>query len=90
MKKLEETEHSQGNFICGDCPGDAAGRRFFGRVSHRLRTSFAIALESANVVAAAFKDAPDLAAARQRLTDLLAARLRHRAAHAGRVDQDTG
>jgi len=51
---------------------------------------FAIALESANVVAAAFKDAPDLATAKQRLIDLLAASAFDIERHAGRIDQDTG
>jgi uncharacterized protein (UPF0210 family) len=47
-------------------------------------------LESANVVAAAFKDAPDLATAKQRLTDSLASSAFDIQRHAGRIDQETG
>jgi len=82
MKKLEQTEHSQGNFHFA-ATASAAYHTGFGH-------QFAIALESANVVAAAFKDAPDLATAKQRLTDSLAASAFDIERHAGRVDQDTG
>ena len=51
---------------------------------------FAIALESANLVVAAFKDAPDLATAKQRLTDSLANSAFDIERHAGRIDMDTG
>jgi uncharacterized protein (UPF0210 family) len=47
-------------------------------------------LESANVVAAAFKDAPDLATAKQRLTDSLASAAFDIERHAGRIDAETG
>jgi len=50
---------------------------------------FAIALESANIVAAAFKDARDLGMARQRLIDALAATAFDVEHHAGRIDQET-
>src|SRR5260370_3872419 len=51
---------------------------------------FAIALESANTVAAAFQGAPDLATARNRLIDRLGSEARNVESLAGRVDQDTG
>src|SRR5260370_24502203 len=51
---------------------------------------FAIALESANVVSAAFKDSPDFATAKQRLTDLLASSAFDIEHHAGRIDPETG
>jgi hypothetical protein len=74
MKKLEETEHSQGNFHFAAIAMVPPLTPFFPAAYHTgFGRQFAIALESANVVAAAFKDAPDLAAAKQRLTDSLAA-----------------
>jgi uncharacterized protein (UPF0210 family) len=91
MKKLEETEHSQGNFHFAAIAMVPPLTPFFPAAYHTgFGHQFAIALESANVVAAAFKDAPDLAAAKQRLTDSLAASAFDIERHAGRVDQDTG
>jgi uncharacterized protein (UPF0210 family) len=92
MKKLEEsTEHSQGNFRFAAIALVPPITPFFPGSYHTgFGHQFAIALESANVVAAAFKDAPDLAAARQRLTDSLAASAFDIERLAGRVDQDTG
>jgi len=91
MKKLEETEHSQGNFHFAAIALVPPLTPFFPAAYHTgFGHQFAIALESANVVAAAFKDAPDLATARQRLTDLLASSAFDIERHAGRVDQDTG
>src|SRR6266852_398052 len=70
MKKLEETEHSQGNFRFAAIAMVPPLTPFFPAAYHTgFGHQFAIALESANVVAAAFKDAPDLATAQQRLTD---------------------
>src|SRR6202158_5720384 len=91
MKKLEETEHSQGNFHFAAIAMVQPLTPFFPAAYHTgLGHQFAIALESANVVAAAFKDAPDLATAKQRLTDLLASSAFDIERHAGRVDQETG
>jgi len=91
MKKLEETEHSQGNFRFAAIAMVPPLTPFFPAAYHTgFGHQFAIALESANVVAAAFKDAPDLGAAKQRLTDSLAASAFDIERHAGRIDQDTG
>lgn len=91
MKKLEETEHSQGNFRFAAIAMVQPLTPFFPAAYHTgFGHQFAIALESANVVAAAFKEAPDLATAKQRLTDSLAASAFDIQRHAGRVDQETG
>jgi uncharacterized protein (UPF0210 family) len=91
MKKLEETEHSQGNFRFAAIAMVQPLTPFFPAAYHTgFGHQFAIALESANVVAAAFKDAPDLATAKQRLTDSLANSAFDIERHAGRVDQETG
>lgn len=91
MKKLEETEHSQGNFRFAAIAMVPPLTPFFPAAYHTgFGHQFAIALESANVVAAAFKDAKDLAMAKQRLTDMLAASAFDIEHHAGRVDQETG
>jgi uncharacterized protein (UPF0210 family) len=91
MKKLEETEHSQGNFRFAAIAMVPPLTPFFPAAYHTgFGHQFAIALESANVVAAAFKDAPDLATAKQRLTDALASSAFDIESHAGRVDQETG
>jgi uncharacterized protein len=91
MKKLEETEHSQGNFRFAAIAMVPPLTPFFPAAYHTgFGHQFAIALESANVVAAAFKDAPDLATAKQRLTDSLAASAFDIEQHAGRVDRETG
>jgi uncharacterized protein (UPF0210 family) len=91
MKKLEETEHSQGNFRFAAIAMVPPLTPFFPAAYHTgFGHQFAIALESANVVAAAFKDAPDLATAKQRLTDSLAASAFDIESHAGRIDRETG
>jgi uncharacterized protein len=91
IKKLETTEHSQGNFHFAAIAMVPPLTPFFPAAYHTgFGHQFAIALESANVVAAAFKDAPDLATAKQRLTDLLASSALDIERHAGRVDQETG
>ncbi|HEV1992713.1 MAG TPA: DUF711 family protein [Candidatus Acidoferrum sp.] len=91
MKKLEETEHSQGNFRFAAIAMVPPLTPFFPAAYQTgFGHQFAIALESANVVAAAFKDAPDLATAKQRLTDLLASSAFDIERHAGRIDQETG
>src|SRR5713101_2778277 len=91
MKKLEETEHSQGNFHFAAIAMVPPLTPFFPAAYHTgFGHQFAIALESANVVAAALKDAPDLATAKQRLTDSLASSAFDIESHAGRIDQETG
>jgi hypothetical protein len=91
MKKLEETEHSQGNFKFAAIAMVKPLTPFFPAAYHTgFGHQFAIALESANVVAAAFNGAPDLAAARQRLIDSLASSAFDIERHAGRVDSETG
>src|SRR5258708_3730927 len=91
MKKLEETEHSQGNFRFAAIAMVPPLTPFFPAAYHTgFGHQFAIALESANIVAAAFKDARDLGMARQRLIDALAATAFDVERNAGRVDQETG
>ena len=92
MKKLEETtEHSQGNFRFATIAMVPPLTPFFPAAYHTgFGHQFAIALESANLVAAAFKDSRDLGMARQRLIDSLAAIAFDVEGHAGRVDQETG
>ena len=92
MKKLENsTPHSQGNFSFSAIAMVPPLTPFYPGSYHTgFGHQFAIALQSANVVAAAFKDAPDLATAKQRLTDLLAASAFDIERLAGRIDQDTG
>jgi uncharacterized protein len=92
MKKLEEsTLHSQGNFHFAAIAMVPPLTPFFPAAYHTgFGHQFAIALESANVVTAAFKDAPNLDTAKQRLTDSLANSAFDIERHAGRVDQETG
>src|SRR5947207_4833374 len=92
MKKLEaSTEHSQGNFRFAAIANVPPLVPFFPAAYHTgFGHQFAIAIESAPVVAAALKDAPDLASARQRITDALAAVAFDIEHHAGRVDSETG
>jgi hypothetical protein len=91
MKKLEDTDHSKGNFRFAAIAMVPPLTPFFPAAYHTgFGHQFAIALQSANVVAAAFKGAPDLATARKRLTSSLADSAFEIEAHAGRVDQDTG
>ena len=59
MKKLEDTEHSQGNFRFSAIAMVPPLTPFYpGSYHSGFGHQFAIALESANVVAAAFKNAP--------------------------------
>jgi uncharacterized protein (UPF0210 family) len=91
MQKLAATEHSQGNFKFSAIALVPPLTPFFPGSYHTgFGHQFAIALESANTVAAAFQGAPDLATARQRLIDRLGSEARNIEALAGRVDQDTG
>lgn len=91
MKRLEATEHSQGNFRFAAIAMVPPLTPFFPAAYHTgFGHQFAIAFESANIVAAAFKDAPDLATARRRLIDALGKMAFDAEAQAGRVDSETG
>ncbi len=91
MQKLAASEHSQANFSFSAIALVPPLTPFFPGSYHTgFGHQFAIALESANTVAAAFQGAPDLATARQRLTDRLGSEAFAIQALAGRVDQDTG
>jgi uncharacterized protein (UPF0210 family) len=91
MKQLEDTEHSQGNFRFAAIAMVGPLTPFFPAAYHNgFGHQFAIALESADLVADAFKNAPDLAAARRRLIDALGKEAFTIQAEAGRVDMETG
>lgn len=91
MKKLEGTEHSQGNFKFAAIALVPPLTPFFPGSYHTgFGHQFAIALESANTVAAAFQGAPDLATARQRLQDRIGSEAFAIQELAGRVDRDMG
>ena len=91
MKKLEDTERSQGNFKFSAIAMVPPLTPFFPGSYHTgFGHQFAIALQSANVVAAAFKNAPDLRTAKQKLTEALAASAFDVEAQAQRIDRDTG
>ena len=91
MKQLEDTEHSQGNFRFSAIAMVPPLTPFFPGSYHTgFGHQFAIALESANTVAAAFTNAPDLRTAKQRLTDTLATAAFDVEAQAQRIDRDTG
>ncbi len=91
MKKLEDTEHSQGNFRFAAIAMVKPLTPFFPAAYHNgFGHQFAVALESANLVADSFKDAPDLATARRRLMDALGTEAFAIQSEAGRVDMDTG
>jgi uncharacterized protein len=91
MKKLEDSEHSQANFSFSAIALVPPLTPFFPGSYHTgFGHQFAIALESANTVAAAFQGAPDLATARQRLIDRLGSEASNVEGLAGRIDRDTG
>jgi uncharacterized protein (UPF0210 family) len=92
IKKLEnETEHSQGNFNLGAIAMVPPYSPFFTAAYHTgFGHQFAVGLESANVVEAAFKSAPDVETARERLTNMLSDQAIDIERHANRVDQETG
>lgn len=91
VKALEDTEHSQGNFRFSAIAMVKPLTPFFPAAYHTgFGHQFGVALESANVVAAAFKGAPNLAVARQRLSDSLGAAAFDIERHAGRIDAETG
>jgi uncharacterized protein (UPF0210 family) len=91
MLKLAATEHSQANFKFSAIALVPPLTPFFPGSYHTgFGHQFAIALESANTVAAAFQGAPDLATARRRLVDRLGTEAMNVEELAGRVDRDTG
>ena len=92
MKRLADTtEHSQGNFNFSAIALVPPLTPFYpGSYHSGFGHQFAIALQSANVVAEAFRDAPDIDTAKQRLTDNLAAHAFDIQGLAERVDRDTG
>jgi uncharacterized protein len=92
IKKLEdETEHSQGNFNLGAIAMVPPYSPFFTAAYHTgFGHQFAIGLESANIVEAAFKDAPDIETAKRKLTDMLRDSAADIERHAERVDLETG
>jgi uncharacterized protein (UPF0210 family) len=91
MKKLEDTEHSQGNFRFAAIALVPPLTPFYPGSYHTgFGHQFAVALESANTVAAAFKNAPDLRTARQRLSDALSSAALEAQEQASRIDRDTG
>jgi uncharacterized protein len=91
MKALEESEHSQDNFRFAAIAMVPPLTPFFPAAYHNgFGHQFAIALESANLVADSFKDAPDLATAHKRLVDALSTEAFAIQAEAGRVDMETG
>jgi len=92
IKKLEdETEHSQGNFNLGAIAVVPPYSPFFTAAYHTgFGHQFAIGLESANIVEAAFKGAPDIESAKRKLTDMLFDQASEIERHAGRIDQETG
>jgi uncharacterized protein (UPF0210 family) len=91
MKKLEDTEHSQGNFRFSAIAMVPPLTPFYpGSYHSGFGHQFAIALQSANVVAAAFKNAPNLGTARQKLTESLTKTAFDVEAQAQRIDRDTG
>jgi len=92
IKKLEdETEHSQGNFNLGAIAVVPPYSPFFTAAYHTgFGHQFAIGLESANIVEAAFQHAPDIESAKRKLTDILTEQASDIERHANRVDQETG
>jgi len=91
VQKLAATEHSQANFKFSAIAFVPPLTPFFPGSYHTgFGHQFAIALESANTVAAAFQGAPDLATARSHLMERLGSEARNIEELAGRIDRDTG
>jgi uncharacterized protein (UPF0210 family) len=91
IKRLEDTEHSQANFRFAAIAMVQPLTPFYpAAYISGFGHQFAIALESANTVAAVFKDSQDLNTARQKLTDTLAKTAFDIEALAQRADRDTG
>lgn len=92
VKQLSATtEHSQGNFRFSAIAMVPPLTPFYPGSYHTgFGHQFAIALQSANVVEAAFRGAPDLDTAKQRLIDSLAASAFDIERLAERIDRDMG
>jgi uncharacterized protein len=91
VKKLEDSEHSQANFKFAAIALVPPLTPFFPGSYHTgFGHQFAIALESANTVAAAFQGAPDLNTARQRLQERLITEAFAIQELAQRLDRDMG
>jgi uncharacterized protein (UPF0210 family) len=91
MKRLEDTEHSQANFRFAAIAMVAPLTPFYpAAYISGFGHQFAIALESANTVAAVFQNSQDLNAARQKLTETLAKTAFDIESLAQRADRDTG
>ena len=90
IKKLEDsTEHSQGNFNLGAIADVPPLSPFFtAAYVDGFGHQFAIGLESANIVEAAFKDAPDVETAKNKLTEMLQEQASEIERHANRIDQE--
>ena len=92
MKTLSDGSlHSEGNFRFAALANVPQGAPFFpAAYLTGLGHQFAVGLESADVVAAAVKDAPDLASARRQLIDALFHQASDVEALALRVDRERG
>jgi len=92
IKKLEDTtEHSQGNFNLGAIAVVPPLSPFFtAAYVIGFGHQFAIGLESANVVAEAFRGVTDIDAARNKLNAMLTEEAIEIERHANRIDQETG
>jgi hypothetical protein len=92
IKKLEDTtEHSQGNFNLGAIADVPPLSPFFtAAYVNGFGHQFAIGLESANVVAEAFRDSTDIDSARKKLASMLSEHALEIERHASRIDQETG
>lgn len=91
IKKLEDTDRSEGNFRFAAIAMVPPMSPFFpAAYNEGFGHQFAVGLESPNLIRDAFKGAPDLAAARQKLTDALAAEAFDVQTHANRIDMETG
>jgi uncharacterized protein len=91
IKRLEDTDRSQANFHFAAIAMVPPLTPFFpAAYVSGFGHQFAIALESANTVAAVFKDSQDLNTARQKLTDTLAKTAFDIEGLAQRIDRDTG
>jgi len=92
IKKLEDsTPQSQGNFNLGAIAVVKPLSPFFTAAYHTgFGHQFAVGLESANVVAEAFRGATDIDAARKKLTEMLTSEATEIERSALRVDRETG
>jgi len=91
IKRLEDTEHSQANFRFAAIAMVGPLTPFYpAAYISGFGHQFAIALESANTVAAVFQNSQDLNTARQKLTDTLAKTAFDIENIAQRIDRDQG